>query len=64
MAIERGTIQIVVSDRVVRSRRSRDVLAKFFLKLAARLTRSKLIKEDHSEYPTITDLDQPVEKSS
>lgn len=60
MGIERGTIKIVVSNRVVRSKRLRDLIAKFFIRRAAKLTRSKIIKETKDEYPTISDHDKPV----
>lgn len=57
MGIQRGTIQIVLSHRVVRSRRLKDMMAKFFIRRAAKLTSSKIIKEKRDEYPTIPDHD-------
>lgn len=42
MAIERGTVEIVISARVGRSRKVKDLLVKIFLSWAAKLAQSKI----------------------
>lgn len=42
MAIQRGTIQVVVSSRITRSKKPLMLLAKYFLRMSAKLTKSKI----------------------